>query len=67
MFTKVNELLKQYRLFSQEVTAAILMSQNNETAAVLVSHANHSVGDEIFLIQTLSFDPVNLHRRWPRE
>ena len=44
MFTKVNKLLKQYRLFSQDVTAAILMSQNNETAAVLVSHANQFCG-----------------------
>ena len=44
MFTKVNELLKQYRVFSQDVTAAILMSQNNETAAMLVSYANKFCG-----------------------
>ena len=39
-FTKANELLKQYRVFSQDVTAAILLFQNNETAAMSVSHAN---------------------------
>ena len=44
MFTKVNQLLKQYRVFSQDVTAAILMSQNNETAAMLVSYANKFCG-----------------------
>ena len=45
MFTKVNEiLLKQYRVFSQDVTAAILVSQNNETAAMLESHANQFCG-----------------------
>ena len=43
-FTKVTELLKQYRVFSQDVTAAILMSQNNETAAMLVSYANKFCG-----------------------
>ena len=36
-----------YRLFSHDVTSAILVSQNNETAAMLVSQTN-PVGDELF-------------------
>ena len=38
---------KQYRVFSHDVTAAILVSQNNETAAMLVSQTN-SLGVELF-------------------
>ena len=30
-----------YRVFSHDVTAAILVSQNNEMAAMLVSQTNH--------------------------
>ena len=36
-----------YRVFSHDVTAAILVSQDNETAAMLVSQAN-LVGIELF-------------------
>ena len=36
-----------YRVFSHDVTAAILVSQNNETAAMLVSQTN-TVGVELF-------------------
>ena len=36
-----------YRVFSQDVTAAILVSQNNETAAILVSQTN-PLGVELF-------------------
>ena len=36
-----------YRVFSHDVTAAILVSQNNETAAMLVSQTNH-LGIELF-------------------
>ena len=36
-----------YRVFSHDVTAAILVSQNNETAAMLVSQTN-PVGAELF-------------------
>ena len=36
-----------YRVFSHDVTAAILVSQNNETAAMLVSQTN-PLGIEIF-------------------
>ena len=47
------------RVFSHDVTAAILVSQNNERAAMLVSQTN-PVG--VFLLQTPSFVPINLHR-----
>ena len=36
-----------YRVFSHDVTAAILVSQNNETAAMLVSQTN-PLGIELF-------------------
>ena len=39
--------LPLYRVFSHDVTAAILVSQNNETAAMLVSQTN-PVGVELF-------------------
>ena len=38
---------KIYRVFSHDVTAAILVSQNNETAAMLVSQTS-PVGVELF-------------------
>ena len=42
-------VLKQltYRVFSHDVTVAILVSQNNETAAMLVSQTN-PLGVELF-------------------
>ena len=55
-----------YRVFSHDVTAAVLVSENNETAAMLVSQTN-PVGVELFLMETLSFIKINLHRCWPRE
>ena len=36
-----------YRVFSHDVSAAILVSQNNETAAMLVSQTN-PLGIELF-------------------
>ena len=36
-----------YRVFSHDVTAAILVPQNNETAAMLVSQTN-PLGVELF-------------------
>ena len=45
-----------YRVFSHDVTAAILVSQNNETAAMLVSQTNPRELN-FFLMQTLSFIP----------
>ena len=47
-------------MFSLYVTAAILVSQNSETVVMLVSQTN-PVGVELFLMQTLSFVPINLH------
>ena len=51
-----------YRVFSDDVTTAILVSQNNETAAMLVSQIS-PVGVE-FLFYANAF---YLHRCWPRE
>ena len=42
------------RVFSHDVTAAILVSQNNETAAMLVSQAN-PVGVELFSYANVFF------------
>ena len=44
---KINQELRDYRVFSHDVTAAILVSQNNETAAMLVSQTG-PVGVELF-------------------
>ena len=41
------QTVRMYRVFSHDVTAAILVSQNNETAAMLVSQTN-PVGVELF-------------------
>ena len=57
---------KVYRVFSHDVTAAILVFQNNETAAMLV-FSNQSFGSWTLFMQTLSFVLINLHRCWPRE
>ena len=43
-----------YRVFSHNVTAAILVSQNNEMAAMLVSQTN-PVGIELFSYENASF------------
>ena len=40
-------MFKEYRVFSHDVTAAILVSQNNETAAMLVSQTN-PLGVQLF-------------------
>ena len=40
-------LCRLYRVFSHDVTAAMLVSQNNKTAAMLVSRTN-PVGVELF-------------------
>ena len=47
VFTTVYKGSSLYRVFSHDVTAAILVSQNNETAAMLVSQTS-PVGDELF-------------------
>ena len=43
----VVEMIRIYRVFSHDVTAAILVSQNNETAAMLVSQTS-PLGVELF-------------------
>ena len=53
---------QMYRVFSHDVTAAMLVSQNNEMAAMLVFQTS-----PVGLMQTLYFVPINLHRCWPRE
>ena len=40
-------MFKEYRVFSHDVTAAILVSQNNKTAAMLVSQTN-PLGVQLF-------------------
>ena len=45
--TEYNLNKRSYRVFSHDVTAAILVSQNNETAAMLVSQTG-PVGVELF-------------------
>ena len=53
-------------MFSHDVTAAILVSQNNETTAMLVFQTN-PVGVEFFSYVNAFFISINLHRCWPRE
>ena len=43
----INQVELFYRVFSHDVTSAILVSQNNETAAMLVSQTN-PLGVELF-------------------
>ena len=52
----LNIVLTLYRVFSYDVTAAILVSQNNETAAMLVSQTN-PVGVELFSYVNAFFCP----------
>jgi len=56
----------RYREYTHDVMAAILVFQNNETAAMLVYQTN-PVGVNSFLMLELSFVPINLHGYWPRE
>ena len=55
-----------YRVFSHDVTAAILVSQNNETAAMLMSQTN-PLGVELFSYANAFFFSINLRRCRPRE
>ena len=48
------ENLHKYRVFSHDVMAAILVSQNNETAAILVSQTS-PLGVELFSYANASF------------
>ena len=54
------------RVFSHDVTSAILVSLSNETAAMLVSQ-NNPLGVELFSYVNDFFCSINLHRCWPRE
>ena len=47
MLAKIIESYRNYRVFSHDVAAAILVSHNNETAAMLVSQTN-PMGVELF-------------------
>ena len=53
------------RAFSDDVTAAILVFQDNETAATLMFLVLWELAS--FLMQTNSFVPVNLQGCWSRE
>ena len=55
-----------YRVFSHDITAAILLSQNNETAAMLVCQIS-PVGVELLSYANAFFCSIHLHRCWPRE
>ena len=57
-----------YRVFSHDVTVTILVCQNNEMAAMLVSQTS-PLGVELFSYANafISFAPINLHRCWPFE
>ena len=48
-------------MFSHDVTAAILVSQSNETAAMLVSQTS-PVGVELFSYANAFFVAINLYR-----
>ena len=48
------------------LTSRFLVSENNETAAMLVSQTN-PVGVEHFSYVKVSFVPINLHGCWPGE
>jgi len=54
------------RAFSHDVTAAILVFQNNEMATMLVYQTN-PLEVELFSYATLPFVSVNLHVCWPHE
>ena len=58
--------LSPNRVFSHDITAAILVSQNNETAAMLVSQTS-PLEVELVSYATLSFVPINLHICLPSE
>ena len=53
--------------FSHDVTKAVLVSQNNKTVAMLVSQTSPVRVKLFSYMETLSFFPINLNRRWPRK
>ena len=48
--------MRHYRVFSHDVSAAILVSQNNETVAMLVSQTD-PLGVQLFSHANASFCP----------
>ena len=67
-FLHINLLkLSRYRVFSHDVTAAILM-KTMKTMKRRPCWCPKPILRELnsFLMQTLSFVPINLHRYWPR-
>ena len=59
-------LLCGYRAFSYDVTAAILVFQNKETAAILVYQAIPSE-IRLYFYEKSSFVLANQYGRWSRE
>ena len=55
-----------YRVFSRDVTAAMLVSLNKGTAAMLVSPINPQ-GIEFYSYANVSFFWVKKHAHWSRE
>ena len=51
--------------FSRDVTPAMLVSQNNETAAILVAQTS-PLELSLYLMWELSFVTIHLHSSWPR-
>ena len=60
-----SNFIRNFLFFSHDVTAAMLVSQNSETAAMPLSQTS-PVGDKLFP-HALSSVPTNLHICWPRE
>ena len=54
------------KILEHDVTAAILVSQNNETSAMLVFQTN-PVGLKLLSYVKAFFIPRHFHRRWLRE
>ena len=55
------------RRFSNDVRAAVLVFQKNETAAMLVYQTNPVGVDRTQFSYVKAFFPLNLHRCWPPE
>ena len=65
MKVDLNVLFLTYGKFSYDVTSAILVCQNNETAATLVSQP--PVQTSSVEVEPVSFVLINCHSCWPRE
>ena len=65
MKVDLNVLLLMYGVFSYDVTSAILVCQNNQTAAMLVSQP--TVQTSSVEVEPVSFVVINCHSCSPRE